>query len=195
MERLIKKAEMTSYELSSEWKFKVETLEENEYDSKEDINDFGCDYVDDEIIDKAKDYILQDFNSIRNDLEQYCEEDLEIPVVFELGVYDDELILTVTTENKLNEEQKAALKGWWDGQLSDGWGEGLEDHEIYHNEDYQNTEISEYISYDEYLEALGYNEEEVGDEYYDDYCNENVETTINDTYFINTFFASTIKEV
>jgi hypothetical protein len=71
----------------------------------------------------------------RRGLAEYLDESLDSKIVSLFPVielYGDKLwcVADMTLSESLTSEEMAAFKDWWSGQLSDGYGEGLEQREI-----------------------------------------------------------------
>ncbi len=89
-------------------------------------------------LDQINSFLLQDQDRIGNDrgLMAYCRSDVLSEKVYSLipaiELHGDKLwcVADVRLNDPLTPLEMADLKSWWGGQLSDGWGEGLEQREI-----------------------------------------------------------------
>lgn len=96
-------------------------------------------------------------------LAQFIWEDSEIYGLIKsiiVGVKNNQALTTVKTIRELTSEEMELLKDYIEGQFSDGWGEGFEQHpftewEEYYEEEEYDEEEDEYYPY-EYSELNSY---------------------------------------
>jgi hypothetical protein len=101
------------------------------------LDEFELDSTIDNVLDKYEqeeifDILKDDFNEVN--LAEYFDEAEELGIldmkVIGHNFEDGKFTVEVTTTEDLNDEQIEKVRDYIEGQCSDGWGEGFEQHEI-----------------------------------------------------------------
>ncbi len=180
MNRLIRRtaAENFVYVWQSIWCFNVQVIRGLYSNNEEDNYDARYDELDENIevdINDAGEKIASSFADSKADLEEIMNEDLGIAGTLELNVDENTLTIRLTTAEELPDDKQAAFADWWEGQLSDGWGEGLDGESIYEGEREEEANVADYADYEEWArnnDAPLDDEEEGFDEAYEQYQEE-----------------------
>ena len=188
MSRLIRRkaAENFTYAWQSNWCFNVQQIR-GEYESNEeenyDLRSDDLEFYDDLDVDvnEAIQRIKSSFADNKTVLEDVLSDDLEITGTLDLTVDEDSLTIRLTTTEELSSEKQAAFADWWTGQLSDGWGEGLDGETVFENERNEEANVSDYADYETWArnnDAPLDEEEEGFDEAYEQYQEETFDVLI-----------------
>lgn len=167
-----------SYTWQSKYKMSVDTITNTYDNADEDHEEMSLqdviDYYDDVEIDGAEviDTITSDFENCRSVLEDVLADDLGVHCTLSLDVDEDTLTITLKTDEELTSEKLKEFEDWWEGQLSDGWGEGLEQQTIAEANSEKEEYLSDYVDIDAWAESNGIDLDESGIDAYDEYKNE-----------------------
>ena len=136
MKHLIKKAENNVYTFESNYVMNVEsycqeTGEEDAYE--EDYSKFDEDELNAFMQSEDVEY-----------LNEVIRDDFDFATGISMKLENGKLISIVTTNRNLSDQEIEKLKHWIEGQCSDGFGEGLEQHEFTYDIERDTYEVEEY---------------------------------------------------
>ena len=77
-------------------------------------------------------------------LNEVIRDDFDFATDISMELENGKLISTVTTNRTLNEQEIEKVMDWIEGQCSDGFGEGLEQHEFTYDIERDTYEVEEY---------------------------------------------------
>ena len=179
MKKYLKKlAASYTYKFSSPWKIGFEQIiwifDNEPQEIKEELYPSE---VDSDIYDTAVEMIENSFNDDAEMMAQVLYDQYKVPTELSIKVNDDNIITTLFTKKELSDDELKDFMDWFEGQCSDGWGEGLEQEELEHTtwedeEAIENCEdvpqyASDCVDFEEWCKCEGYDipEDEDSDEY------------------------------
>ncbi len=190
MSRLIRRTaeEQYVYRWQSPWMVNVYSVIEG-YDSEEEdtyeMDPRDLDYELGNMIDA----IELDFNEDADFMSDLASDEIGVKCKLALNVDEKMITVTLTADAELTPEQEEKFTDWWEGQLSDGWGEGLEQRDLVDvSTETETMYVSEDATFEDYCEANGITipdeeDEEEFNSVYEDYENERFDRVTKYYYY------------